>query len=188
MKKSTGTVLTVIVLSALAIMAHQVRAASSPKPPKPEASPAKGVAAPQGIIPFNVRLHGHDCDHDVSPARASFHTATNDKLRWHVQNSCRSDQQILFCVYDGPTRLLKNPFAPCLPGAGISYDIGKPFTVAAHGQTTFDCVARDHGQFTKQVRVGSEVPPAGCPPSLETTPAHHGGKKDVHALDIEINP
>jgi hypothetical protein len=188
MTKSPRIALMTVALIALAMMAPRARAAPSPRSPQASTPAAKDVPTPRGILPVNVRLHGPECDHDVSPARASLHTSTNDKLRWHVKNDCRNEQKVLFCVYDGQTKLLKNPFAPCMPSPGITYDIGTPFTVAARGQAKFDCLARDQGRFTKQVRVGSEVPAAGCPSVLQTTSPHHGGGKGVHALDIEINP
>jgi hypothetical protein len=168
------------------------------EPPQPRASafPSGQGVGPQGITPVNVLIK-NSCGHQVTPPTAKLHTTTKDLLRWKVINNCAQAQPVLVCVYDGTTKLLKNPFKLCMPDPNV-HDIGKTFIVAAHGQDTFDCAAEDpnfHGKYKKQVRVGAaEVPASGCPTIFQqslTKPV--SGKNDpvkiyLHALDVEVVP
>ncbi len=133
-----------------------------------------------GITPANVLITGKACDHKLTPRSATLHTM-KDSLRWHIENSCTANQDVLLCVYEKATGRLKNPFLPCQPHPD-SYDIGRVFNVAQHGNAEFDCTARDLGKYKKQVLVGSEVPVGGCPPKIGVV------QIKMHILDTDIVP
>jgi len=136
------------------------------------------------------------CRHDVKPDTKVTLKKAKEALKWTVKNDCPQDQDVLFCVYDFTTGdLVVPPFEPCTsdpPGL----EIGRAFIVGSHDKAKLNCTARVKGQYKKQVLVGSEVPPGGCPLKLSLVAnclapgvsRDKTGGKLTHRLDVEIIP
>jgi len=187
-----STLVLVLVAASAIVVATPSDARDAPPSPAPKPSPAaprSGAAVPAaGVTPVNVVLSGPNCGHRVSPPSANLHRNSHGLLRWNIQNSCSVAKPILLCVYDAKSQALVNPFFPCTPDPN-SHDVGKTFPVSAHDHVTFDCTARDDGNYLKQVRVGNEVPPGGCPSIFQRAATVDGKEKLLtHALDITIEP
>ena len=122
MIESRGVLVLTVSLMAIPAFPSEPGAGEPPKPQAP-AFPSGQAVATQGITPVNVLIK-NSCGHQVTPPTAKVHTTTRDLLRWKVINNCAQPQPVLVCVYDATTKLLKNPFKPCMPDPNV-HDIGK---------------------------------------------------------------
>jgi hypothetical protein len=149
------------------------------------------AAAPTGttqireVVIFDRPSPPPPCDHDVVPDHVptTLHKGNPDKLHWKIENNCKADQPVLFCVYlDGQRN---NPFAPC--GGSPGADIEQKFTVKAGKQGNLVCHPGSNAQLFKKyvehVLVDTDIPKDGCP---QEWPQQITSKS--HTLDIEILP